>query len=192
MAKANSVRLLHIESDELQKLYGRFAKMPEVMIPLVTKELRGFGRAMGDELEREIPVFSGHLRDTIKVVVRNPNTRGVSLDISIGDAKRPPVVVNTILYGSRPHIIKAKRPWLRTKHGLIPMLLFRAGAGIGAPFKRVGSKGTAGNWVMKKQVHHPGTEPNNFFKRALDTMIPSLDVVLKRIGKITIETAEEP
>jgi len=185
---ASSVKLITIESAKLQGVNGRLRKVPEELSRIATREFRTFGRGMVEELKREAPFVSGETANSIRFAVRNADTRNVRLEITAGNKNRPPVIINTILNGSRPHTITAKRPWLPTKHGLIPMLLFRRSAGNGAPSAPVGSRGAAGEWVMTKSVRHPGTKPNDFFNRALNTMQPTLDNMLTRIGKLVIET----
>lgn len=181
---ANSVQLLVISSDKLEKLHGRLSKADKQLIKTVTKEFRTFGKGLQEEARREAPVQTGKLRDSIKYKLTNADTSKVAISLYAGNNERPEVVVRTVLLGSRPHEIRPKKP-----NGVLVFNSYRG--------SKVAKRGGVtniklkGGLVFTRRVHHPGTKPNDFLGRAFNTMQPTLDNMLKRIGRLTIDFITE-
>lgn len=138
-------RILRVNVDELQRMSGRFTKAQKEAAKIATDELRNYGRLLRKTVAEEAPVDKGVLVSTVRMNVRNPNTRNVELEMTIGNKQRPEVVVKTLLFGSKPHIIRPKRP--------------------GYPLKWMGKDGKVHRAMS---VKHPGTNPNNFIQRAIE------------------------
>jgi hypothetical protein len=86
------------------------------------------------------------------------------LELNIGNKDRPEVVVKTVLFGSKPHIIKPKR--------------------AGYPLHWMGADGKP---RFAYSVRHPGTNPNNFLERAWSNTAAQRRAVVERIGRLTVE-----
>lgn len=155
-------KLITIKVDDITDMKGRMSKSRQVIMSAVKKELTAYGRLLVDEAKSEAPVKTGTLRNSIRFAVRQQGTRSMSLEVTAGNRSRPPVVVKTILFGSKPHVITPRRA---------KALKFTMG----------------GRTVFARRVKHPGTNPNNFMERALSNTTQERHDMVDNIGRITLE-----
>lgn len=156
-------RLVTIKVDDIVDMKGRMSKSRQVIMSAVQKELTAYGRKLVEEAKNEAPVRTGALRDSIRFAVRQQGTRGMQLEVTAGNRQRPPVVVKTILFGSRPRVITPKRA------------------------KALRFIGRGGNVVFARRVKYRGTNPNNFMERALSNTERERKDMVDNIGRITLE-----
>lgn len=154
-------KLVTIQVDEIEGLKGRMGASRAVILNAVQKELAAYGRLLVEEAKKEAPVKTGTLRNSIRYSIRQGGTKYMTLEVTAGNSSRKPVVVKTVLFGSKPHVIKPKR-----------------------------AKALAFMWkgrkVYAKRVNHPGTNPNNFLERALSNTEPERKEMIDSIGRITL------
>lgn len=155
-------KLVTIKVDDITDMKGRMSKSRQVIMDAVQKQLTAYGRLLVEEAKNEAPVKTGTLRNSIRFAVRQQGARGMRLEVTAGNRQRPPVVVKTILFGSKPHVIKPKR----------------------AKMLRFVSKGKT---VFARRVKHPGTNPNNFMERALANTSHERRDMIDNIGRITLD-----
>ena len=156
-------QLVTITVDELDNIKGRITKAQQKIIDYATEDLRDYGRTLREKIQEEAPKKTGTLASTVRINTRKPNTKEVHLEVTIVNKSRPEVIVKTVLFGSKRHMIYPKKP--------------------GGTLRFV-SKG--GSVVFAKRVNHPGTNPNNFLERALTLTKP------ERVGKrVTLRVAEK-
>jgi hypothetical protein len=163
---ASGVVLLRIRPDELEKfgrLRGKLSRANQVIIDTATDELRDYGKLLKETMRGEAPVKFGVLRESVRYAVRQAGTKNVTLEVAAGNARRPEVVVKTILFGSRPHVIVPKRA---------RVLAF---------------PGSGGKMVFASRVNHPGTNPNNFMERAWWKTGGERVQMVQRIGRVSVE-----
>lgn len=155
-------QLVTITVDELADIKGRITKAQKGIIKIATEELRDYGRILRAKLQEEAPKREGVLASTVRMNTRQANTKSVHLEMTVGNKLRPEVVVKTILFGSKPHVILPKK------------------------YKFLKFVAKDGNLVYAKRVNHPGTAPNNFLERSLE--LTKSDRVGKRV---TLRVAEK-
>lgn len=156
-------KIMEIKVDALGEMRGRMTKSRQIVVKQITKEMQSYGRLLVKTMKEEAPVREGVLQKSIRFQVRQKNTRGAELIVSAGNKQRPSVVVKTILYGSKPHIIAAKK----------------------APYLHFFWE-KKGRWVKTQSVRHPGTNPNNFMERALEMTKKDRSKMLDNIGRISV------
>jgi hypothetical protein len=109
-----------------------------------------------------VPKRTGTLASTVRMNTRAGGTKEVHLEMTIGNKARSEVVVKSVMFGSKRHVITPKHA---------KVLRFVA---------------SSGRVVFTKRVNHPGTKPNNFLERALAATKPD------RVGKrVTLRVAEK-
>jgi hypothetical protein len=160
--------LVTINVNELTALKGRITKAQQAVIDTATQQLDEYGRLLRLSAQSEAPQSgkpgeSGTLRDSIRYKVTGRGTKNVELRLEAGNKARPEVVVKTVLFGSKPHIIKPKRR--------------------GYPLRWAGSDGRP---RFAFRVRHPGTNPNNFFARAWSNTAAQRRAMVNEIGRITV------
>lgn len=156
-------QLVTITVDELDNIKGRITKAQKEIIKYATEDLREYGRTLRAKIQAEAPKKTGTLASTVRINTRKAGTKEVHLEVTMGNKSRPEVVVKTVLFGSKRHMIYPKKPGGRL---------------------RFVAKG--GNVVFARRVNHPGTNPNNFLERALTLTKP------ERVGKrVTLRVAEK-
>lgn len=156
-------KIVEIKVDALSDMRGRMTKSRQIVIKQITKEMQSYGRVLVAKMKEEAPVREGVLQKSIRFQVKQRNTRGAELVVTAGNKQRPSVVVKTILYGSKPHPIVAKK----------------------APYLHFFWE-KKGRWVKTKSVNHPGTNPNNFMERALEMTKRDRSKMLNNIGRISV------
>jgi len=155
-------QLVTITVDELERIKGRITKAQQKIIDYATEDLRDYGRVLRAKLQEEAPKREGVLASTIRMNTRQAGTKNVHLEFTVGNKARPEVVVKSVMFGSKRHIIAAKN---------VKYLHFIS---------------KSGREVFAKRVNHPGTKPNNFLERALAATKPD------RVGKrVTLRVAEK-
>ena len=125
---------------------GRYAKFD--LSHVAQQELLAIRAAFTYALKQEAPVRTGRLMKGIRVVGSPPQMRYIATAY----------YASYVLRGTKPHIIRAKRPggYLRFT--------------------------TGGQVVYRRMVHHPGTRPNPFNERALKSIMPRVESALRRLG----------
>lgn len=163
---SNQTQLLSINYADITKLQGRLKKADKQFISDATAEFVELRRIMHLALLAEVPQAEGETARSIKVEVKGKGTKDLELVAKAGNRNRPQVIINTILFGSKPHVILPKKK---------PFLAFQVG----------------GKWVYAAKVDHPGTEPNDFVGRALDRTQPHMDAIVERLGKLLVNRVTE-
>jgi hypothetical protein len=155
-------QLVTITVDELERIKGRITKAQQQIINYATEDLRDYGRVLRAKIAEEAPKKTGVLASTVRINTRQAGTKNVHLEVTMGNKSRPEVVVKSVLFGSKRHVIVPRK----------------------AKVLRFVSSG--GGVVFAKRVNHPGTRPNNFLERALAATKPD------RVGKrVTLRVAEK-
>lgn len=154
-------KLLTIKVDDIIDMKGRMSKSRQVLMDSVQKEMTAYGRLLVAAAKEEAPVKTGTLQNSIRFAVRQQGTRSMVLEVTAGNRARPPVVVKTILFGSKPHVIVPRRA---------KALAFSVN----------------GRRVFAHRVKHPGTNPNNFMERALSNTERERKAMVDRIGRLTL------
>ena len=155
-------QLVTITVDEIERIKGRITKAQQKIIDYATEDLREYGRTLRSKIQEEAPKKTGTLASTVRINTRKGGTKEVHLEVTMGNKSRPEVVVKTVLFGSKRHMIYPRK----------------------AKVLRFVSSG--GKVVFAKKVNHPGTKPNNFLERALALTKPD------RVGKrVTLRVAEK-
>lgn len=161
---AKGVNLITVSTSELDAAVKKLRKARQgVILKMAEKELDKYGRILRDQVRNEAPVKTGALRSSIKYTVKNRGTTGMELMINAGNKQRPEVVVKTVLFGSRAHIIRPKRP-----DGVL----------------RFADR--SGKIQFRKWVRHPGTKPNNFLERAWSFTSNARYAMIAKIGKLIV------
>jgi hypothetical protein len=158
--------LVTISSKDLQNLKGRLTKAQRAVIDIAEKEMENYGEELKKALEKEVPVRTGELKRSIDYEVQNKGTKNVELTVSIGNAKRPDVIVKSLLFGSMPHIIRPRKA---------KVLRFR---------------GRGGGVVFARKVNHPGTTRDNFLYRAEKKADSARRRMISRIGALLVGKIE--
>lgn len=157
-------KLVVVEVAELKAMTGRMSKSRKLIIDEISKQLTGYGRLLVKELKQEAPVDQAVLQRSIRFQVKGKGTKNAELIVTAGNKQRPVVVIKTILFGSKPHIIKPKRPGY-------PLRWYDKGTGAAR---------------FAYSVRHPGTNANNFMERALNNTENERDKMMQDVGKITV------
>ncbi|MCL5744572.1 MAG: hypothetical protein M1541_11700, partial [Acidobacteria bacterium] len=172
LSEADSTRLATIIPKRVATLpSGSLAQ--SMFIEKVAREFDDFGRLFTLALRQECPQSgeegeSGTTANSIRYAVVNKMSPDVALHFYAGNAERPEVVVRTILFGSKAHVIRAKNP--------------------AKPLTFFWTKGPDGPRVYQfLKVNHPGTEANDFFQRAWDKVAPQRQAMIARIGALANE-----
>jgi hypothetical protein len=164
---AGETTLLTISAKDVEARQKAFAKLGVEAPRIITQEMREFGEIFTGTLRGEAPVREGVLRDSIKFTIKNPNTSEVELRVTMGNKKRPEVVVRSLLFGSVPHDIKPKRPGGYLKFDV------------------------RGKTVFTKLVRHPGTTRDPFLNVTLQKTDGDLRRLRAKVGALMIETIED-
>jgi hypothetical protein len=164
---AGETTILTISTKDVEARQKAFAKLGTDAAKIITQEFREFGEVFRDTLRGEAPVREGVLRDSIKYTIKGANTSEVELRVTMGNKKRPEVVVRSLLFGSVPHDIKPKKPG--------GFLKFEV----------------RGKTVFTKRVQHPGTTRDPFLNIALQKTDSDLRRLRAKIGALMIETIED-
>jgi hypothetical protein len=167
---ASSVNLVTIKFDEVTGLVGKLKRFVQAKIlpKTMTNELDKYGRLLSQTMRREAPKRTTTLIGTIQYQIKKPNTPNPELVVTAGNSARPEVVVRTILFGSKPHVIMPKK-----KGGKLKFM------------------GHDGKYKYRSSVYHPGTKPNNFYKRSWALTEHQRIAMIKRIGQITVDEIQK-
>jgi hypothetical protein len=161
---ASGVNLITVSTAELEAAVKKLRKARrEVILKMAEKELDKYGRTLRDQVRNEAPVKTGALRSSIKYTIANRGTASMELMVNAGNKQRPEVVVKTVLFGSRAHPIRPKRPG-----GVLRFM------------------GRDGRIQFRKSVRHPGTKPNNFLERAWNFTSNARYAMIAKIGKLIV------
>lgn len=159
-----ATNLISIQPGRLAELGGRMTKAKQAIIDAATAELDEYGAILVTAISDDVNVDTGRLQQTVRYQIKKRGTADVELRVMIGDDQRPPVVIKSLIYGSKPHEIRPKKPG--------GVLVF---------------KDRNGNLVMTKRVWHPGTKPHDFLGRAFLDTSPQRRSMIGRIGRLTVD-----
>lgn len=153
---------------------GRWAKTEDSIIKHWQKSgMFKLGSSLRDEMQKEAPKKTGAFANKI-------GFKTFSSGASTGFRIFMPEPLGTfITKGTRPHVIRANKAkalyfyWPKVSaYTVVP----KAG-GFSTHFS--GGK----LWIGKGYVNHPGTDPNQFDKRAYANWLPTARTMLNRISK---------
>ncbi len=123
----------------------------------VTKELRGYLRALASKCKELCPVDEGVTRNSIRSQIVSPDTSFVQGVLYVGNKLRPEVVIRSNLYGRR-------------------------GFGPKDPNGVLAFETKDGNTVFT--THVAATQPNNWFAQAWKETAPQRRTMARRIGQL--------
>ena len=158
-----ATKLVTIDPGRLADMKGRLTRARETIIRQTEKALDEYGSALVVAIQQNAPQDKGVLQSTVKYQIKRRGTKNMELRVTMGNKDRPDVVVKTILFGSRPHIIEPKR-----KGGVLHWV------------------DAGGRDVFAKRVHHPGTKPNDYLGRAYQDTLSLRRSLSARIGKLVV------
>jgi len=158
-----ATNLITIDPGRLSEIRGRLSKAKQAEIDAAEQELDEYGSILVIAIQREAPRDEGLTAQSVKYKITGRGTKDMELVVQIGSAERPEVVIKTILFGSRRHVIEPKKRggWLHWVGG--------------------------GEDHFAKRVNHPGTKPNDFMQRAWDATATQRRAMIARIGRLVVD-----
>jgi len=157
--------VVRITADEVKDMPRRMSKARAVVANATRQEMQAYGRKLVEVMKEEAPRKTGVLANSIRFKVTAQGTNKMELSVTAGNKQRPEVIIKTLLFGSKPHIIKPKR--------------------AGYPLKWVDPR--TGRVIRAYKVRHPGTNSNNFMERALELTKKERAAMVDNIGRITMQ-----
>lgn len=152
---------------------GRFAKVDEKILQGHRKGMRVQANGLKKIMQDEAPKKTGDFSRGIKFRTFATGNNGVGFKILT-----PSPLVNFIVKGTRPHIIRAKNA------GALYFFWGKVGAFTVVPksggFSTHWREGKL--WIGKGYVNHPGTDPNDFIKRSYNRWWPKAKTYFARIS----------